>query len=918
MSRRRRNATAPRRQAPVRSSAVARRDYGFQEWIDLYQANWQNLAGQWPGFQMTWGGKDPAEPIGPNFADYVVGGMQSNGVVFALEQKRIQIFSQVRYQFQGFNSGRPGKLFPKPNLSLVERPWLGGTTSDLNARMLVDADLAGNSFWIESDGDMVRLRPDWVEIVLKPRMLPLGPDGESVQVGFKQAGILYYEGGLYAGAKPAVFLPGEYCHFAPMPDPLATYRGMSWLTPVIREIQADTQATKHKLKFYENAATPNLAVSLPKEITPDQFAAFVAKMDARHKGVEHAYETLYTGGGADVTVIGQNMHQLDFKVTQGAGETRLAAAAGIHPVIVGLSEGMQGSSLNSGNYNAAKRSTIDTTFRHLWQNAAGSLEQLVAPPDDISRLWYDARDVPFLHEDQKDIAEIQSMQASAIRQLTDAGYEAASVVKAINANDLDLLRHSGLFSVQLQRPGTGQEQADASGVGPKEQAARSADSGQDDDQELDDDPLGEVDEDSAALLVALGELDHDLSRAFNPRQPRNPKGSPGGGRFRSMVDRLKDAIAEHRKNDGKGDPFKDFNREQLRKVAKTRGIPLKRGEDRDSIAAKILADLGGPADKTGKPTTKPKTPKRPPATAAPTWEELGKPQGPPPVGQPIGYEGGTYELLPGEPRRYRIINAAGIDISDQALTTPGRHQTAEDARIALRLDAFDREHAAANTKAGPAKTIAAVPVRWDLFKDDLSAGEDAIPAEHREDVRAALRDWKVWQSDREDKGTHGAEPMVNAVLRDSSPRSERSDRDIAALDTALDASRTTRASTVYRGFTDGTYMLPADWQTRDLTGVTWHEPTFPATSADRDLAETYVGSGENRGFLARIKLPKGSRAVAVTSTDPASLDDEKEIILPRGMTFRVVKDHGKQGELGLRLLDVAVDHDPRFKRPTAT
>jgi hypothetical protein len=106
-----------------------------------------------------------------------------------------------------------------------------------------------------------------------------------------------------------------------------------------------------------------------------------------------------------------------------------------------------------------------------------------------------------------------------------------------------------------------------------------------------------LDDDSAALLVALNELDGPLgegSRAFDAaKHARNPKGSPGGGRFRSMVDRLKDAITEHQAGGGKGHPLDGFNREQLRRVAKARGIELKRGEDRDSIAAKLLDHLGG-------------------------------------------------------------------------------------------------------------------------------------------------------------------------------------------------------------------------------------------------------------------------------------------------------------------------------------
>jgi hypothetical protein len=114
---------------------------------------------------------------------------------------------------------------------------------------------------------------------------------------------------------------------------------------------------------------------------------------------------------------------------------------------------MQGSSLNAGNYGSAKRSTADMTFRPLWRNAAGSLEVLVKPPA-ASRLWVDTRDIAFLREDERDAAEIQQTLAGTIRQLVDAGYKPDSVVAAVEADDRTLLVHSGLFSVQLQAPGT--------------------------------------------------------------------------------------------------------------------------------------------------------------------------------------------------------------------------------------------------------------------------------------------------------------------------------------------------------------------------------------------------------------------------------------------------------------------------------
>jgi hypothetical protein len=409
-------------------------------WQDIY------LRGPNPWQPTYTYGVDKAEQIADTFCDYVVGGLQGNGVIWSIERVRVAVFSEVRFQFQKFNKGRPGDLFGTTDLNLLERPWVGGTTGDLAARMILDADLAGNFFGVVINQEIVRLRPDWVEIVLSERY-----DEYGNQVGWKKLGYLYYEGGKVGGLTPAPFLPEDVVHFAPMPDPLATWRGMSWLTPVVREIMADTQATKHKLKFFENAATPNLAVSLPKEIGPAQFAEFVDLMDAKHKGSDNAYKTLYTGAGADVTVVGADMKQLDFKVTQGAGESRLAAAGGIHPAIVGLSEGLQGSSLNAGNFGAARRLVADGTMRPLWRNAAGSLEVVVPPPDG-TRLWYDARDVAFLREDAKDEADIASVDATTVVGLVNGGFTPESAKSAVLARNMDLLVHSGLISVQLQPP----------------------------------------------------------------------------------------------------------------------------------------------------------------------------------------------------------------------------------------------------------------------------------------------------------------------------------------------------------------------------------------------------------------------------------------------------------------------------------
>ena len=373
-----------------------------------------------------------------------------NGPVFALMLVRQLVFAEARFQFRQIRNGRPGGLFGTADLGVLEHPWVGGTTGDLLSRMMQDADLNGNAFVTNyNPGRLKRLRPDWVTIVTgsleDPHFAGDAIDGDLL-------GYAYTPGGNWDGVE--FLLPEQVAHFAPIPDPEFHFRGMSWLTPVVREITADTAATAHKLKFFEQGGTPQLVVSMDASVTPEAFAKFKAAMDAAHQGVDTAYKTLYLGGGADVTVAGKDLHQMDFKVTQGAGESRLAAAAGVPPSIVGFSEGLAGSSLNAGNYIAARRRFADATMRPLWRNAAGSLATLVDVPDG-AELWYDDRDISFLQEDRKDAAEIQGIQSRTIRQLVDAGYEPDSVVKAVEAEDFTLLRHSGLYSVQLQEPGAG-------------------------------------------------------------------------------------------------------------------------------------------------------------------------------------------------------------------------------------------------------------------------------------------------------------------------------------------------------------------------------------------------------------------------------------------------------------------------------
>jgi len=407
-----------------------------------------------PGGQVTYNGTPytswQVSGGGANSAQY-----DSNSVVFACESKRIMVFSEARFQFQQLRSGRPGDLFGAPDLSVLETPWIGHTTRDLLARAELDVTDAGNSYWVRDGRYLLRLDPQNVKIITEAAVDPVS----GFRVGERLIGYAY----MTARDQVTIYDPTEIAHYKPIPHTASQFLGMSWLNPCLPDVDADRQMTEHKRTALRNGANLGYVVSLDASITGDQFKDFVAKFREQHEGPEQSGKTLFLGGGADVKTVGQSFGDLALKATQGATETRIAACAGVHPVVVGLSEGMQGSSLNAGNYGAAKRNFVDGTMRPLWGAFASAFGSLVNVPAS-SRLWYDDRDIPFLREDVTDQAEILARNAQTIRALVDAGYDPDAVINAVLSGDVGRLvgQHTGLYSVQLQKPGSGTSTTEAS------------------------------------------------------------------------------------------------------------------------------------------------------------------------------------------------------------------------------------------------------------------------------------------------------------------------------------------------------------------------------------------------------------------------------------------------------------------------
>lgn len=360
----------------------------------------------------------------------------NSATVFSAVLVRMALLSEARFQFQRLTDK---ETFTDKRLEVLEDPWPDGSSGSLLARMEQDVCLAGNAFiWNAggSGGDrLVRLRPEWVTIISALQVDSLGRQYRR-PLGYWFEPPATALGGSYGD--PAFFETGEICHWAPVPDPAASFRGMSWLTPVIRDIQGDTGLSSYKVKYLQNNASPNVLIRYTQKLQPGTVDAIRERMQARYGGIDNAFKTLVLDQGADLTVIGNSLEQMNFETVQQAGAERILAAANVPAVLVGM-EPIRGA---GRSYQEVVRRFADLWARPEWRSVCEALEKFT-PGNDIDsgavRLWFDTSDIAALQEAGLEKAQIALVRAQSILTMVQAGATLESAVTAVDVGDVGQL-----------------------------------------------------------------------------------------------------------------------------------------------------------------------------------------------------------------------------------------------------------------------------------------------------------------------------------------------------------------------------------------------------------------------------------------------------------------------------------------------
>jgi SPP1 gp7 family putative phage head morphogenesis protein len=131
--------------------------------------------------------------------------------------------------------------------------------------------------------------------------------------------------------------------------------------------------------------------------------------------------------------------------------------------------------------------------------------------------------------------------------------------------------------------------------------------------------------------------------------------------------------------------------------------------------------------------------------------------------------------------------------------------------------------------------------------------------------------------------------------------STRVREEIGHIDAAMARSSLDAEIVTYRGFPNGREILGPGWHDQDMTGLEWVDNGYSSTTSDTAVAEGFSIMGTRDSVMLRIITPRGVNAIQISGRD-----FESEVLLQRGLRFRVVNDSGPPRPGELRRLDVEV------------
>ena len=237
---------------------------------------------------------------------------------------------------------------------------------------------------------------------------PIRPDRMAVIAGDDRInGYIYFIG------DQSVFLPKQDVIHIKYPHPYNDYYGMSPIAAAAHVIDIDNAAVDFVKMFFDNGAVPLGIFKTRRRIDQIEADRIKGRWKERLQGQWHDIAVIDAEG--DYQQVGVDLDQLDLTSLTNMTESRICAAFGVPPVIVGANVGLERSTYS--NYSEARRHLWDETLVPIYVRLAQKLDVELRTEFDGPELGsvYAAFDLSQVRALQEKVDQLWSRAANALR-----------------------------------------------------------------------------------------------------------------------------------------------------------------------------------------------------------------------------------------------------------------------------------------------------------------------------------------------------------------------------------------------------------------------------------------------------------------------------------------------------------------------
>lgn len=277
---------------------------------------------------------DPLYPD-PNFENNAHYGFENNELVYACVMENATSLPDAPFRVFG-PDGQGDPREDHPLRRLIASPNPVTTEFELIELTSIYMDLAGIAFWEVVTDRAGRPYEIWP---VRPDRIALWPNGNTYRYGY-----------ILEGGK---IVPLDHVLAFKLPSPTNPALGQAPMRAANRATALDNEATDFVKSLLQNHAVPGVVIEVEQKIDEDLTTRLTSKWLERFSG--HMRGTpAFLQKGMKVHTLGLNLGDLEFPDLRTISESRICAAFGVPPILVGAKVGLDRSTF--ANYAEARRS----------------------------------------------------------------------------------------------------------------------------------------------------------------------------------------------------------------------------------------------------------------------------------------------------------------------------------------------------------------------------------------------------------------------------------------------------------------------------------------------------------------------------------------------------------------------------------